>query len=147
MLLFTLFWGVVFVASEVVCWHTSEAWLVELTEVFWMSCLVHHHILDPSNFISPRWLSLVEHSRANASLVYCINPLPDMPILGSSNSAASKDLMSKIWTNGDIIIWLSRKHCGKRRNCSLRAISSFPPMFSKTVCRWWVKTSIYGVKG
>ena len=30
--------------------------------------------------------------------------------------------------------WLSRKHCGKRRNCSLRAISSFPTMFSKAVC-------------
>ena len=24
----------------------------------------------------------------------------------------------------------SRKHCGKRRNCSLRAISFFPTMFS-----------------
>ena len=31
-----------------------------------------------------------------------INPLPDMPILGSSNSAANKD-MSKIWTNGDTV--------------------------------------------
>ena len=31
-------------------------------------------------------------------------PLPDMPILGSSNSAANKDMMSKIWTNGDTII-------------------------------------------
>ena len=31
------------------------------------------------------------------------NPLPDMPILGSSNSAANKDMMSKIWTNGDTI--------------------------------------------
>ena len=28
------------------------------------------------------------------------NPLPDMAILGSSNSAGNKDLMSKIWTNG-----------------------------------------------
>ena len=26
---------------------------------------------------------------------------------------------------------LSRKHCGKKRNCSLRAISPFPTMFSK----------------
>ena len=26
-----------------------------------------------------------------------INPLPDMPILGSSSSAAIKDMMSKIW--------------------------------------------------
>ena len=25
-----------------------------------------------------------------------INPLPDMPILGPSNSAANKDIMSKI---------------------------------------------------
>ena len=50
---------------------------------------------------------------------YC-NPLSDMPILGSSNSAANKDMMAKIWTNGDTIICMSRKHCGKRRNCSLR---------------------------
>ena len=33
-----------------------------------------------------------------------INPLPDMPILGLSNSAASKDMTSKIWTSGDTII-------------------------------------------
>ena len=62
------------------------------------------------------------------------NPLPFMPILGSSNSAANKDMMSKIWTNWDTVICLSRKHCRKRRNCSLRAISTFPTMFSKAVC-------------
>ena len=33
-----------------------------------------------------------------------LNALQDMPILGSSNSAANKDMMSKIWTNGDTII-------------------------------------------
>ena len=33
-----------------------------------------------------------------------INPLPDMPILGSSNSAANEDIKSRIWTNWDIII-------------------------------------------
>ena len=33
-------------------------------------------------------------------VVSCILTLPDMPILGSSNSAANKDMMSKIWTNG-----------------------------------------------
>ena len=48
-----------------------------------------------------------------------LNPLPDMPILGSSNAAENIDMMVKIWTNGDTIICLSRKHCGKRRNCSL----------------------------
>ena len=30
---------------------------------------------------------------------FVFNPLPDMPILGSSNSAAIKDIMSKIQTN------------------------------------------------
>ena len=66
---------------------------------------------------------------------YCrINPLPDMPILGFSNSAANKDMMAKIWMNWDTIICLSRKSCGKRRNCLLRAISPFPTMFSKAVC-------------
>ena len=44
-------------------------------------------------------------------------PFPDMPILGSSNSAANKDMRSKIWTNGDTSTLLSRKRCGKRRNC------------------------------
>ena len=32
------------------------------------------------------------------------NPLPDMPILGFSNSVTNKDMMSKIWTDGDTII-------------------------------------------
>ena len=73
--------------------------------------------------------------------------LPNMPILGSWNSAANKDIMSKILTNGDTIFWLSRKHCRKRRNCSLRAISSFPIMFSKAVYCWCLKMSIYGIKG
>ena len=75
------------------------------------------------------------------------NPLSDMPILGSSSSAANKDMVSKIWTNGVSKITLSRKHRGKRRNCSLRAISPFSTMFSKAVCCWCVKMSIYEVKG
>ena len=32
------------------------------------------------------------------------NPLPHMPISGSSDSAANKDMMSKIRTNEDTII-------------------------------------------
>ena len=44
------------------------------------------------------------------------NPSPHMPILGSCNSAASKDMMSKILTNEDIIFLLGRRHCGKKRN-------------------------------
>ena len=33
-----------------------------------------------------------------------VNLLPDKPSLGLSNSAANKDVMSKIWTNGETII-------------------------------------------
>ena len=33
-----------------------------------------------------------------------VNPLLHMAILRSSDSAANKDMMSKIWTNGDTII-------------------------------------------
>ena len=33
-------------------------------------------------------------------LFFFINPLPDVPILGFSNSAAKKDMMSKIWQMG-----------------------------------------------
>ena len=41
------------------------------------------------------------------------------------------------------VIQTGRKHCGKRRNCSLRAISPFPTVFSKGLfprgvkrCHW-----------
>ena len=32
-------------------------------------------------------------------VIFLFNLLPDMPILGSSNSPANNDIMSKIWTN------------------------------------------------
>ena len=63
-----------------------------------------------------------------------ITTFPDMPILGFFSSAENKGIMSKIWTSEDTITCLSRKQCGKRRNCSLRAISSFSTMFSTDVC-------------
>ena len=33
-----------------------------------------------------------------------LNTVPDMPILGFSSSAVNKDMMSKMWTNGDTIV-------------------------------------------
>ena len=64
--------------------------------------------------------------------LFSVNPLPYMPIIGSSTSEANKDMMAKIQTNGDTFICLSRKHCGKRRNCLLQAIPPFPTMFFKS---------------
>ena len=77
-------------------------------------------------------LILSENSRSRQGHISS-NSLPDIPTLGSFNLAANKDMMARIWTNGDTITYLSRKHCGKRRNCSLRAISPFPKKFSNAV--------------
>ena len=40
-------------------------------------------------------------------------------------------LQFQIWRKWQKVIQTGRKHCGKRRNCSLRAISPFPTVFSK----------------
>ena len=37
---------------------------------------------------------------------------------------------------------MGKKHCWKRRNCSLRAISPFPTVFSKNLCCRPVKTRV-----
>ena len=37
----------------------------------------------------------------------------------------------QIWRKWKKVIQTGRKHCGKRRNCSLRAISPFPAVFQK----------------
>ena len=37
----------------------------------------------------------------------------------------------QIWRKWQKVIQMGRKHCGKWRNCSLRAISPFPTVFSK----------------
>ena len=46
------------------------------------------------------------------------------------------------------VLQRDRKHSGKRRNCSLRAISSFPTVFSKDSCSRDIKTrACLGSKG
>ena len=62
-------------------------------------------------------LKELSHTFIKFKIVVCrlFNPLPHMPNLGSSNSSSNKNIMSKIW---GAVISLSRKYCGKRRNCS-----------------------------
>ena len=62
------------------------------------------------------------------------NALPDLPILGSPSSAANKDMVPKIQTNGDTVILLGRKHCGKKEKLLVSSSFSFSHMFSKTLC-------------
>ena len=73
-----------------------------------------------------------------------INPLPDMPILGYSNSTANKDMMSKIWTDGDTVISLSWKlvtsnfsfsHNGFK--CCLLLMRQNGYLWSKGLNLWW----------
>ena len=47
---------------------------------------------------------ILPNERQTHCLGVLFNPLPDVPILGFSNSAANKEMMSKIWTNGDTVI-------------------------------------------
>ena len=46
----------------------------------------------------------------------------------------------QIWYKWQKVHKTGRKHSGKRRNCSLRAISPFPTVFSKHLCCRHVKT-------
>ena len=60
-----------------------------------------------------------------------LNRLPHMPILGSSNATAKKDMMSKIWTNGDTTIF-SNKHCRKKKKLHVASnFFLFPHCFQK----------------
>ena len=51
-----------------------------------------------------REISLTDKEMAKRSILF--NPLPDMPVLSSSNSAAKKDMMSKIWTKYKYSYWI-----------------------------------------
>ena len=53
----------------------------------------------------------------------------------------------QIWWKWWKVLWRGRKHCGKRRNCSSRAISSFPTVFSKDLYCRHVKTRTCVGKG
>ena len=73
-----------------------------------------------------------------------------MPTLGSSNSAANKDMMSKILANGDyrqFSDWVEKKNVGKEEIACSKQLLLLPHFFSKAVCCWHVKMSCYGAKG
>ena len=59
-----------------------------------------------------------------------INPLPDDKFRLFQNERVCRRQF-QIWWKWKEVIQTGRKHCGKRRNCSLRAISPFPTVFLK----------------
>ena len=54
-----------------------------------------------------------------------------MPILGSCNSTANKDMMSKIWTNGDQLLVKVENIVGKGKIAHFEQFLLFPQCFQK----------------
>ena len=65
-------------------------------------------------------------------LVTSIKLFPKRQTLDSSKLKEFADDNFKFFENRRTFSEYGRTHCGKRRNCSLRAISPFPTVFSKT---------------
>ena len=74
------------------------------------------------------------------------NPLPDMPILGSSNSAANKSIMAKVGMGIELSDRVENIE-GKEEIARYEQFLLFPQCFPKQSAVRYVKTSIYGVKG
>ena len=56
-----------------------------------------------------------------------------MPILGSSNSVANKNVMSKIWTNGVQLSDYVENIVGKEESARYEQFLFFPQCFQKAV--------------
>ena len=71
-----------------------------------------------------------------------IQPFPHRQLLDTSKLKAFADDNSRFNENGRKFFKRLKKHCGKRRNCSLRAISPFPTLFSNGLYGRHVKTGL-----
>ena len=66
--------------------------------------------------------------------------LPKQQILATSKLKDLADTNFKFNENGLRVLHTGRKHCGKKRNCLLQAISPFYIVFSKALHCRHVKT-------
>ena len=73
-------------------------------------------------------------------LSYEAKPFLKQQLLDSSNLKEFADDNFKLHEKWQKVLQKGRKHCGKRRNCSLRAISPFPTVFSNDLYCRHVKT-------
>ena len=69
-----------------------------------------------------------------------MNSFPNNKILDSSKLKDFADDNFKFDENGILFFQMVRKHCGKKRNSSLRAISPFPTVISEDLYSRHVKT-------
>ena len=84
-----------------------------------------------SNFVGKGEKAVYQH--------FSFLPFPKRQILVSSKMTEVADDNFK-FDETDKVLQRGRKHCGKKRNCLLRAISLFPTVFSKDLYCRHVKT-------
>ena len=109
-----------------------KVWIVWERVNFAGALLVVAHKMD-------RW-KLWSLNGFKSPFLRVINPLPDDKfwILPNWNWVCRRQFWI-LW-KWQKVIQTVRKHCGKRRNCLLRAISPFPTVFSKDFYYRLVKT-------
>ena len=83
-----------------------------------------------------RWMG-----REHLFNLHVLTPVSRRQILDSSKLKDFADDNLKFEEKRLRVIQTGRKHCEKRRNCSLRAISPFPTVFSKGLFPMGVKRS------
>ena len=82
----------------------------------------------------------LSHGLKSRACVVKSLPFPKRQILDSFKLKELADDNIRFDENGRKSIQMRRKHCGKWRNCSLRAISPFPTVFSQDFYYRHVKT-------
>ena len=94
-------------------------------------------VYDKAQVVSFRWNQFwnpntwVFFHNSEDFFISSIQPIPKRQILESSKTERVCSCEFQVWWKWQKVIQMRRKHCGKRRNWSLRAISSFPTVFSK----------------
>ena len=79
---------------------------------FWLMTIDHSHCGRIHSFLTSWSVFQLKLCGTEALPFFCgelVNPLPHLPILGCSNSAGNKGMISKILINGDTIFWLSKE--------------------------------------
>ena len=98
----------------------ARAWLI------WLIYRSESILKDVDN-----WQNAQLHHLQQSFLNRLRKPITRRQIVDSSKIERVCRRQFRIWRKWQQVIQTGRKHCGKRRNCSLRAISPFPTVFSK----------------
>ena len=106
----------------------SVLWLLKETFPILLACPYWYCILQHTKFIKLVWIFIqikLMKDRFHHLLHY------QTPYFRLFQTEKVCRRQFQTWPKWQKAIQTGRKHCGKKRNCSLRAISPFPTVFSK----------------